>query len=107
MRILHVEAYTIIFHKNFYYVFINVDTTNLDFGVRSYARELDRVGNEVGDNQPQHGSIPVADRKGLDFPGNFSPPYLLLYLRNHLLNEQLEANQRLSGLNPSNSGKPQ
>jgi hypothetical protein len=84
--ILHVETCAIIPYENLYFIF-PIHTTNLDFRLRSHACEFDRIGEKVDDHQPQHGTIAVTHRKGIDLPHNISPAGGLPDLRDDLFDE--------------------
>src|ERR1700738_5017726 len=102
--IQHLKASAIIPHKRLYFIF-PIYTTNLDFGLRSQACELDRIGEKVDDHQPQHGTVAVTGRKGNDLPPNVAPLCVLPNLGDDLFDELVQAHQGLFGLGPSDPGK--
>jgi len=104
--ILHVEAGAIIPHEHLDFIF-PIYRANLDFGLGAHAREFDRVGEKVADHQPQHRTVAITDRKGMDLPDNVSPPRVQPDLRDALLDELVQARQRLFGLGPPDPGKRQ
>src|SRR5580704_685380 len=87
--ILHIKAGAVVPYEYLYLIVVSVGTANLDFGSRSHPCELDRIGNEIGKNQHQHGAVSVTDWKGIDFPGNLSTPRRLLDLRDDVLHKLL------------------
>src|SRR5580698_10056295 len=72
--VLHVKARAVVLHEHLEFFFIAVDPADLDFGGASHACEFDRIGNKVDNDQPQHGTVSVADRKRADLPDNVPPP---------------------------------
>src|ERR1700720_58404 len=68
--ILHVKPGAVVPHEHLDFIFISVHTANLDFGRPSHACEFDRIGNKVDNDQPQHGTVSVTDRKRADLPRN-------------------------------------
>src|SRR5258708_5068067 len=107
VHVLHVKAGAVVPHEHLDFFFIAVDTANLDFGRPSHACEFDRVGNEVDDDQPQHGTVSVADRKRADLPGDVPALGVLPDFRDGLLGKLRQVHLRLSGLGPPDPGKRQ
>src|ERR1700674_3106825 len=83
--VLHVKASAVIPHEQLDFFFIAVDAANLDFGRPSHACEFDRVGNKVDNDQPQHRTVSVTDRKRADLPSNFPTLRVLPDFRDALL----------------------
>ena len=54
MRVLHVESRTIIPNENDQFIRIPLGASDGDFGLWPLARELDRIGNEVDENESKH-----------------------------------------------------
>src|ERR1700692_4711217 len=105
--VLHVEAGAVVPHEHLDFFFIAVHTANLDFGRPSHAREFHRVGHEVDNDQSQHGTVSVTDRKRADLPSNIPALRVLPDFRDDLLDELLQVHLRLSGLGPPDPGKRQ
>src|ERR1700730_9553493 len=104
--ILHVEAYAIVPHEHLYFI-SSVHTANLDFGAGSHACEFDCIRNKVDNNQLQHGTVSVTDRKRGDLPFNVPTLRVLPELRDHLFDKLLQVDQHLFCLSPSHPGKRQ
>src|SRR5438309_7510289 len=92
--ILHIEAGAIISHEHLDFIF-RIDATNLDFGLGSHAREFDRVGEKIADHELQHGRVAVTNREGMDLPHDVSPCRVLPDLRDDLLDELVQAYERI------------
>src|SRR5262245_33861105 len=103
----HVKPCTIVSHENLWLIVISLYTADLDFGLLPHACEFDRIGNKIGDNQLQHGTISVADRKGTDLPCNIPPRRILLDLGDDLVDKLLQAYPGLHGLGTPDPGKRQ
>ena len=75
--ILHVKAGAVVSHEHLYFIPISVHAADLDFGPSSQAREFDRIGNKVDNNQLQHGTSrrdrPEARRPSRQSPDRSSP----------------------------------
>jgi hypothetical protein len=98
--VLHVKASAVVPHEHLDFFFIAVDTANLDFGRPSHACEFGRVGNKVDNDQPQHGTVSVTDRKRADLPSNVPTLRVLPDFRDDLLDELLQVHRRLFGFGP-------
>src|SRR5579863_85158 len=105
MYILHFESGAVVLNEYLHQLTIPVDPTDFDLGLRTYTAELDRVRDEVHKDQLEHGAIPVAGRKIVDFPGDGTPPCLLPQIRHHLLDEQIEVDASLLCLCSANPGE--
>src|SRR5271166_2165022 len=88
--ILHVEAGAIIPHENLDLI-VGVHASDLDFGSISHPGEFDRIGDKVGDHQPQHGTVTVTHGKRIDPPHDISLPRVLPDLRDDLFDELVKA----------------
>jgi len=75
--ILHVEACAVVPHEDLYVIFRRVVAADLDFGARSHPGELDRIGDQVDNDQFQHGTVSIAPREGSDLPGDVAIARLL------------------------------
>src|ERR1700753_269609 len=71
--VLHVKTRAVVLHEHLEFFFTVIDPANLDFSGASHARKFDRIGNKVDNDQPQHGTVSVADRKRADLPDNVPP----------------------------------
>ena len=105
--VLHVEAGAVVPHEHLDFFFIAVGAADLDFGRRAHAREFDRVGNKVDDDQPQHRTVALTDGKRADLPDDVPTLRVLPDFRDDLLDELLQVHLRLSGLGPPDPGKRQ
>src|ERR1700693_670874 len=105
--ILHVKPGAVVPDEHLDFFFIAVHTANLDFGRPSHACEFDDIGNKVDNDQPQHGTVSVTDRKRADLPRNVPTLRVLSDFRDDLLDELLQVHLRLFGLGPPDPGKRQ
>src|ERR1700674_6000007 len=64
--VLHLKASAVVPHEHLDLFFIAVHTANLDFGRPSHVGEFYRVGHKVDNDQSQHGTVSVTDRKRAD-----------------------------------------
>jgi hypothetical protein len=105
--ILHVETRAIVPHEYLDFILVSGHTANLDFGLSPQAREFDRIGNKVDNNQLQHGTVSETDWKRADLPGNVPTLRLLPEFCDHLFNKLLQVHRHLFGLGTSDPGKRQ
>src|SRR5262245_20057001 len=59
VHILHVEAHTVVTDKYHRLGAVRITHTDLDLGARPRARELEGIGDEVDQNDLEHGPVPV------------------------------------------------
>src|ERR1700733_8990205 len=105
--ILHVKARAVVLHAHLEFFFIAAAPADLDFGGASHAREFDRIGNKVDNDQPQHGTVSVARWKRTDPPDNVPALGVLPDFGDDVLDELIQVHLSFIGLGPPDPGKRQ
>jgi hypothetical protein len=77
--IFHIKACTVVSYEYYDLIFVSIDTSDFDLGLRLRARELRRIGEKVDENELEHGAVSITDRKGVDFPDNITTVCLRTY----------------------------
>src|SRR3984893_19275270 len=85
--IFHIKARAIISYEYYDLILVPIDTPDFDLGLQLRARELHRIGEKVDENEPEHGAVAIADRKGVDFPDNITAVCLLTYFAESFLHQ--------------------
>ena len=70
--IFHIKARAVIPYEYHYLIRVSIGTTDFDFGFGLRTGELNRIRKQVDQYQPEHGPVPIAHRKLIDFPGNIA-----------------------------------
>ena len=96
--VLHLKARAVIGDEYLDLIVLPGGTANLDFGLRPCPGEFDRIGQQVREDQFQHGTVPVTDRQRSYRPGDVPILRVLAELRDDLAGELVQVDGRLPSL---------
>src|ERR1700756_4025608 len=72
VRIFHVEADAIVSNEQHYLMVFVFHASDLDLCLGTCARELWGFGDEVNQNEPQHGTISIPFGQRIELPNDFA-----------------------------------
>ncbi len=101
--ILHIKPCSIIPDKDDHFVEVFIGAPYGNFGPLPLPSELDRIGNEIDEDEPQHGTVSITRRKGVDFPRDIAAAGILPCFAEDLLHKLIEIHGRPSGFSPPHS----